>query len=129
MTGVNRAFGVLILLFAIWYAHLALVGWSGTSGGSAAPRQVGESIEATPETFESAMSEAMKSGKPVFVDCWATWCKNCTAMEATTLADARVKKALSRFAVVKLDASDVEEFRKLAQFKEVIGLPAYAVFE
>jgi hypothetical protein len=40
-----------------------------------------------------------------------------------------VKKALSRFAVVKLDASDVEEFRKLVQFKEVIGLPAYAVFE
>ena len=129
MTGVNRAFGVLILLFAIWYAHLALVGWSGTSGGSAAPRQAGESIEATPETFESAMSEAAKSGKPVFVDCWATWCKNCTAMEKTTLADERVKEALSRFAVIKLDATDVKAFRKLKPFEGVQGLPAYAIFE
>ena len=129
MTGVNRAFGVLILLFAIWYAHLALSGWSSPRGGSAAPRQVDGVIEATPGTFESAMSEAAKSGKPVFVDCWATWCKNCTAMERTTLADERVKEALSRFAVIKLDATDVKAFRKLKPFEDVQGLPAYAIFE
>ena len=86
-------------------------------------------VETTPADFESVLAAALAQGKPVFVDCWATWCKNCTAMEATARADARVKKALSRFAVVKLDASDVDEFRKLGQFKEVIGLPAYAVFE
>ena len=129
MTGVNRAFGVLILLFAIWYAHLALSGWTGMHGGSAAPSQKDGVIESTPETFESAMSEAARSGKPVFVDCWATWCKNCTAMEKTTLADERVKAALSRFAVIKLDATEVKAFRKLKPFEDVQGLPAYAIFE
>ena len=134
MKTVNRVFGVVLLCFAVWYARLAVVGWTGPRGEGAAsaadaPRAEGVSVETTPADFESVLAAALAQGKPVFVDCWATWCKNCTAMEATTLADARVKKALSRFAVVKLDASDVEEFRKLAQFKEVIGLPAYAVFE
>jgi thiol:disulfide interchange protein len=134
MKTVNRVFGVVLLCFAVWYARLAVVGWTGPRGEGAAsaadaPRAEGVSVETTPADFESVLAAALAQGKPVFVDCWATWCKNCTAMEATTLSDARVKKALSRFAVVKLDASDVEEFRKLAQFKEVIGLPAYAVFE
>ena len=129
MTGVNRAFGVLILLFAIWYAHLALSGWSAPRGGGAAPRLADGVVESTPETFEAAMSEAAKSGRPVFVDCWATWCKNCAAMERTTLADERVKEALSRFSVIRLDATDVKAFRKLKPFAEVQGLPAYAVFE
>ena len=137
MKTVNRVFGVLLLCFAVWYARLAVLGWMGPRDASAAsapsaadaPRDDGETLSATVADFESAFAEALSKGKPVFVDCWATWCKNCTAMEATTLADARVKKALSRFTVIKLDASDVDGFRKLRPFKEVIGLPAYAVFE
>ncbi len=128
MKYVNKAFGVLILLFAAWYAHLAIAGWT-SRGETAAPREKGAVIEAVPATFASAFAEAKKSGKPVFVDCWATWCKNCTAMEKTTLADERVVKALERFAVIKLDGTDIGEFKKLAPFKEVQGLPAYAIFD
>lgn len=134
MKSVNRIFGVVLLCFAAWYARLAVIGWMGPRGASAAtaadvPRAEGAVIEATPANFEAVFAAAIEKGGPVFVDCWATWCKNCTAMEATTLADERVKKALSRFTVIKLDASEVDEFRKLKQFREVIGLPAYAVFE
>ncbi len=134
MKTVNRVFGIVLLCFAVWYARLAVIGWMGPRGASAAsaadvPRAEGAVVEATPANFEAVFAAAMEKGGPVFVDCWATWCKNCTAMEATTLADARVKKALSRFTVIKLDASEVDEFRKLKQFREVIGLPAYSVFE
>ena len=134
MKTVNRAFGVLLLCFAVWYARLAVLGWMGPRGGCAAsaadvPRSEGDVFEATPENFDAVFASAIASGKPVFVDCWATWCKNCTAMEATTLADERVKGALARFAVVRLDASDAKAFRKLVQFAGVQGLPAYAIFE
>jgi thiol:disulfide interchange protein len=128
MSAVNRVFGVVILLFAMWYAHLALCGWSAQGAGGSAPRRADGAVECTPATFESAMREAAESGKPVFVDCWATWCKNCAAMERTTLADERVKAALSRYAVIRLDATDVGAFRELKPFAGVQGLPAYAVF-
>lgn len=133
MKYVNKAFGVLILLFAAWYAHLAFAGWTsrGESAADAAdaPREAGAALEAVPATFGSVFAEAKKSGKPVFVDCWATWCKNCTAMEKTTLADERVLRALERFAVIKLDGTDIGEFKRLAPFRDVQGLPAYAIFE
>ncbi len=130
MRHVNRAFGVVVLLFAAWYAYLAVDGWvsRGADSGSEG-RTAGNVVEATPKTFAAAFAQAKKSGKPVFVDCWATWCKNCTAMERTTLADARVREALGRFAVIKLDASEFGEFRRLDAFKDVKGLPAYAIFE
>jgi len=135
MKGVNRAFGILVLCLAAWYACLAWIGWAARSGAAAAPSASetaaeGSVISATPETFESAFADALATGKPVFVDCWATWCKSCMAMEATTLADERVKKALSRFAVVKLDVSaDFSAFQRLKQFAGVQGIPAYAIFE
>ncbi len=127
MKYVNKAFGVLILLFAVWYGYLAVSGW--TSRAPEAQSAGGSALEAVPATFESAFAEAKKSGKPVFVDCWATWCKNCTAMEKTTLADERVVKALERFEVIRLDATEIGEFKKIAPFRDVQGLPAYAVFE
>lgn len=132
MKGVNRAFGVLVLCLAAWYARLAWMGWTARSGAGAASAAVeeGNVVSATPETFDSAFAGALATGRPVFVDCWATWCKSCMAMEATTLADGRVKEALSRFAVVKLDVSaDFSAFQRLKQFAGVQGIPAYAIFE
>jgi len=133
MKYVNKAFGVLILLFAAWYAYLAIVGWTSRGGSAAdaanAPRETGAVLEAVPATFESVFAEAKKSGKPVFVDCWATWCKNCTAMEKTTLADEKVRKALQRFVVIRLDGTDIGELKGLAPFSGVHGLPAYAIFK
>ena len=83
-------------------------------------------VKVTDDTF----NEFVRSKEYALVDCWATWCKSCMAMEATTLADRRVKDALSRFAVVKLDVSaDFSAFQRLKQFAGVQGIPAYAIFE
>ena len=129
MKSVNRVFAVLVLLFAAYYGYLAWKGW--TRGGSAAPGESGlpGAVETTPDTFLSAFKDAVAEGKPVFVDCWATWCKNCFAMDRTTLADPAVRAALERFAVIRLQADDMKGFRLLEPFKDVQGLPAYAIFE
>ena len=37
---------------------------------------------------------AKREQKPVLIDMWATWCKNCLTMDKTTLASEDVKKAL-----------------------------------
>ena len=88
-------------------------------------------LEATPETWTKALETARATGKPVFVDVWATWCKNCLAMESTTFADADVLKELESYAVVRLQAEDIAAFAALPDFKDlgIKGIPAFVVFQ
>ena len=121
MKKVNRAFGVVVLCFAAWYVRLALVG-AGVLGGDAGEAVPGSPIEATPATFEKALEQAKR---PVLVDCWASWCKNCAAMERGTLRDAKVVEALKDFTVIRLQAEDIRELKSLSGFEGVLGLPAF----
>jgi len=127
MKWVNRGFGVVVLGFAVWYGRLA---WNGFgSAVVAASPSIGDGvIEATPATLNSQLT-TVGSNKPVLVDCWATWCKNCAAMEKGTLADPKVRAELKKFTVVRLQAEDINELRKLPGFEGVMGLPAFVIFE
>ena len=126
MKSVNRLFGVVVLCFAAWYAYLAYRGFAGAEGAPEADGTVPGAISATPDTFASHLSAA---DRPVLVDCWASWCKNCAAMERVTLADPKVREALGGYTVIRLRAEDITELRKLPGFEKVSGLPAFVVFE
>lgn len=129
MKWVNKAFGVIVLCFAAWYAHLAYVGFTGANAQNAESAEIaggGASVnEATPATFYAVLEKAKR---PVLVDCWATWCKNCRAMERKTLKDERVAEALKDFTVIRLQAEDIDELRALPDFKDIQGLPAFLIF-
>ena len=116
MKYVNRVFAAILLGFAAWYGVLA---WRGFAGGRAAEGSV------APADF----SLEGLDGRPVLVDCWATWCKNCSAMERTTMKDPRVVKALEKYNVIRLQAEDMNELKRLDGFEDVIGLPAFAIFK
>ena len=130
MTKVNKVFGIVVLGFAAWYGHLA---WKGFSS-SAAPADAQAASAEKPGyvKFASPKEFSFKGLKrPVLVDCWATWCKNCTAMDKTTLSDPRVKEALAKRNVtfVKLQAEDIAALKKLPGFEGIMGLPAFLIFE
>ena len=120
MKGVNRIFAAVVLGFAVWYGILA---WRGFS--PAAAEAAGTAVAATPETFAARLAEAKR---PVLVDCWATWCKNCAAMDRVIAAEP-VKSHLKGWTVIRLQAEKMRELRKLEGFGKVKGLPAFAVFE
>ena len=78
------------------------------------------------------MSESLASGKPIFVDFWATWCKSCMYMEKTTFSDTEVQKRLeSEFIVLKLQTEQPRKSpaKEILEYYEVIGLPTYLILK
>ena len=124
MKHVNRLFAVMVLCFAAWYAHLAYRGFAGSAAGAASAAD--GVVEATPETFAAAFAAA---GRPVLVDCWSSWCKNCAAMDRGTLVDPEVRAAMRRYTVMRLQAEDITALRAMPGFEKVSGLPAFVIFE
>lgn len=122
---VNAAFAAAVLALAAWHGFLAVRGWCAAADGEAG--HASASREATPQTFDAALADALPRGLPVLVDCWAVWCKSCAAMERGTMRDPEVAEALKGFSVIRLRADDVEALRRLPGFAEVRGLPAFAV--
>ena len=126
MRWVNRLFALVLFAMAAWYGRLA---WTGFRG-AAAPPPAARALAATPETWEAVFAEAKAKGRPVFVDVWASWCKNCLAMERTTFRDPQVVEALAAFTVVRLQAEDPAAFQRLEAFRglDIKGFPACVVF-
>jgi hypothetical protein len=52
-------------------------------------------------------------------------------MEKTTLSDGKVKETLRKkgFTFVKLQAEDIAKLKQLPGFNDIIGLPAFVIFE
>lgn len=128
MRWVNRVFALVFFGMAAWYGWLA---WTGFSTGNEVRVETSDVLTATPETWEKVFAEAKASDRPVFVDVWASWCKNCLAMEKTTFRDPEVVKELANYTVVRLQAEDLSEFLKLKDFKDlgIKGIPAFVVFK
>ena len=117
MQWVNRVFAVVLFGFAVWYGWLA---WGGfTARAEAAPVQ-----DAAAETDPT---------RPTLVIVGAPWCKNCTAMEKTTLKEPPVVEALAKFNVKHIEINTFEDLKKHPELAglgiDKTGVPAYVVIE
>ena len=124
MKHVNRVFAAIVFAFAVWYGRLAWIGFAADGALQRGSSRSGRLVEfGSPAEFSLEGLE-----RPVLVDCWASWCKNCAAMEAKTFADPAVKKKLENWTVVRLRAENIPELLKLPGFEKIVGLPAFVVF-
>ena len=131
MVRVKQAFGVVILATALYYGYeayrIASNTWvdAGEVSSSAEEKLKAGWHASLPE----GLALAQRENKPVLVDLWATWCKNCLVMNTTTLEEPSVTAALAGYVKVQFQAEDPDdpEIQKVMQALGAKGLPTYVV--
>ena len=133
MVRVKQALGVVILATAVYYGYLAYTLFADRWVDAG---DVTSSVEALVKdgwhaSLDEGLAVARREKKPVLVDMWATWCKNCLTMDKTTLADPAVKSALEGYVKIKFQAEHLDESpaREVIERFKGIGLPTYAILE
>jgi len=132
MERVKMGFGVLILLFALWYGKLGvslLLARSASSREAVVSAQQEQVERGWLTSLDAALATANDTRQPVFIDFWASWCKNCLKMDKTTFKDPAVVAVLEDFVRVKIQAEDVSdpETKAMLDRFDAIGLPTYVV--
>ncbi len=131
MVRVKQVFGVIILVTAAYYGYQAYTlfenRWvDATEVAASVEEKLKEGWHAS---LAQGLAAAEQEGKPVLIDLWATWCKNCLTMDRTTFADPEVASALEGYVKIKFQAEQIDEepARSVMQRFEAIGLPTYVI--
>ena len=122
MEYVKYVFGVVIIVIGLYYAYTGFVIYT-----SLAESQ--KNIAKSMNSLINGLKESARTKKMVFIDFRAEWCKNCKAMEKTTLRDPAVIQELKNFIVVDFDATDMSnpEIKNVLKKFDVSGLPTYMI--
>jgi thiol:disulfide interchange protein len=131
MVRVKQAFGVFILATAAYYGYES---YSIFANRWVDPKAVASAVEEQVKagwhsSLADGLAAADREQKPVVIDMWATWCKNCLTMDKTTLASDDVKRALAGYVKIKYQAEDPDEqpAKAVMQRFDAVGLPAYVI--
>ncbi|MDO9105592.1 MAG: cytochrome c biogenesis protein CcdA [Methylovulum sp.] len=83
------------------------------------------------KSYQAAQKLAQQTGKPVFIDFYASWCANCVAFKEETIHNKALNDALRNNAIaVKLvdKEPEFEKFRQHPDHRQLkIGLPYFAI--
>jgi cytochrome c biogenesis protein CcdA/thiol-disulfide isomerase/thioredoxin len=131
MVRVKQLFGVMILATAAYYGYES---YSLFADRWVDPAAVTSSVqEKVKAGWHLSLSEGLETArrehKPVLIDLWATWCKNCLTMDKTTFEDEAVNNALRGYVKIKFQAEDPNEqpARGVMQRFDAVGLPTYVI--
>jgi thiol:disulfide interchange protein DsbD len=115
-------------------AYYGYQGYSILSNRWVDPSQVASSVQEQLKSgwygsLDEGLAVAKREQKPVLIDMWATWCKNCLTMDKTTFADSAVTSALANYVKIKFQAEDPDgpTVKAVMQRFKAVGLPTYVV--
>lgn len=134
--------GVMTMLIGVWlivagFGHLPILK-TAIKTASADEINVNPLIENEAgidwyRSFDAAQKVAEQTGKPIFIDFYASWCANCVAFKESTKTNAALNEALRTKAIaVKLvdKEPEFEKFRENPAHRQLkIGLPYFAILK
>ena len=133
MVRIKQAFGVIILGTAMYYGYEAYSLFASRwVNADEVASSVQEKLKAGWQpSLVDGLATAARENKPVLIDMWATWCKNCLVMDKTTLEDPAVTAALSGYVKIKFQAEDPDDphVAKVMQYMKTSGLPTYVIMK
>ncbi len=131
MVRVKQVMGVVILATAVYYGYVAYGIFDNLNvEASAVSGSVKEKLAAGwTDSLDEGLARAEREQKPVLLDFWATWCKNCLTMDKTTFENADVKAALDGYVKIKVQAEDpdADPAKALMAKFNAVGLPTYVI--
>jgi len=131
MVRVKQVFGIVILATAAYYGYEAYGLFADRFvDAGAVTSSVDEQVKAGwHRSLDEGLATAAREHKPVLIDMWATWCKNCLTMDQTTLKDASVVSALNGYVKIKFQAENPDEqpAKAVMQRFNAVGLPTYVI--
>ena len=122
MIRVKQLMGVLILVFSAYYVYL---------GVTLLPDDKTDGAGNSFTELKKGLLLAKLENRPVFIDFWASWCKNCSQMEQTTFKDPEVIQKLQPYVFIKFQAErpSQPDIKKLLDRYRLIGLPGYVILK
>jgi thioredoxin:protein disulfide reductase len=91
------------------------------------PGQVEGWLSSLPEALQTAEKEK----RALLIDFTASWCKNCEAMDLSTLKSPSVNEKLNNFVRLKFSAENPNEpaTKEVLAYFNVLGLPSYVILK
>jgi thiol:disulfide interchange protein len=134
MKRVKYGFGVIILLFSVYYGHLGYQAYASARPFNAAVASTASQSNPVSEDdanqqLQKALLQASTEHRRLFIDFHASWCKNCVAMDQTVFNQPVVQQRLKDFIVLRYDAEKPNQSpaKEVLDHFGVMGLPSYLV--
>lgn len=133
MIHIKHIFAVIILLAAFYYFYLGskllYARYSIPTDFRVTHSDLSLNADAGWLTLPEGLAAANKEKRPILVYFWATWCKSCQAMSATTFNDLLVRKRMDEFICVKFQAENPQDKLTKTVLREfgVVGLPTFVI--
>lgn len=135
--------GVILLVIGIWLVVVGLGQTPIIGSAHANTVLVNHTTEKTTvqkeagiawyRSFDAAQKEAVLTGKPIFIDFYASWCANCVAFKEETANNIELNQSLREkvIAVKLIDREpEFEKFRENPEHRQLkIGLPYFAILQ
>jgi thiol:disulfide interchange protein DsbD len=123
---IKRVFAVLLLVPAFYYGSIVYAQLAGKGGSTAR--------QPTHNTFwirsvEEGFRQAKATGKPIFMDFFASWCLPCVEMENGTFSEPGFQKFLSeKFVPLQVDCTEeTPDCKAMVERYGVVGWPTFLI--